>query len=702
MSKTWYEIKAAANTAEVQIYDEIGGWGITAKQFIKDFNNIKAKNITLRINSPGGSVWDGNAIYNAIKRFDGNVSVKIDGLAASMASVIALAGSSVEMADNAFMMIHNPWSFSIGDAEAMRKDADLLDKIAKNMVAIYAAKTGLSDTEVTDMMSEETWMTAQEAIDFGFVDSSYQGLEAAASFDLNKYQFKHVPETFNKAGGDKTVDPALAITPSLELSEEQKAAIGELVAAKIKDSPDGDNIAAEAVVEQEESIMTGKTVPGSAPEGADATAIANAEKAAHAASHERLSGIYAAFEPFGDKYRALMDECVKDASVTVDMAKTKLLNKIGEGVEPVSGDSITVGVSDREKFVQAAAANIEVRSGIRQRTAEDGQNQFMSYTLLELARQCLIINGKTPSGGKMDIVAQAFTTTSDFTNLLANTANKSMLRGWEESPETYQNFTRKGSLSDFKVTDRTAMSLFSDLGEVPENGEFKMGTFTDVKEQIQLLTYGKLFGISRQAIINDDLDAFSAIPRRMGRAARRKVGDLAYAVLTANAAMSDGVALFHANHSNLGTSGVLSVTTISEAKKLASLQTDPSGNGILNIPLKYLIVPRAIEDTAKTLMAAEYNPAEGSTTSFRSPNIHRNTLEVISDGRLDTSSAAVYYLAGDPEMFDTIEVAFLDGVDAPFLDQKTGWNVDGVEFKVRIDAAAKALDYRAMVKNAGT
>ena len=151
-----------------------------------------------------------------------------------------------------------------------------------------------------------------------------------------------------------------------------------------------------------------------------------------------------------------------------------------------------------------------------------------------------------------------------------------------------------GSLPDFRTSSRVNMSTFGDLEIVYENGEYKYGTFSDLKETITLVTYGKLFNISRQALINDDLDAFTMAPRRMGAAANRKVGDAAYSVLTTNAALNqDSTALFHANHSNLvapGSGAAPSVTTVEAAITAMALQTDPAGN-TLNIKPAYLLCP---------------------------------------------------------------------------------------------------------------
>lgn len=204
----WYEIKAsvAEYTDEIYIYDEIGIWGIDAKQFIDDLNQITASNIDLHLNTPGGSVFDGNAMYNALKRHSATITTYIDGLAASMGSIIALAGEKVHMADNAMYMIHNPWTVAFGDASEIRKTADTLDKLKSSMVRIYAEKTGLAEDEVIRLMDEETWYTADEARESGFVDDVQEGLKVAACFERTKFKaFKNTPQSVIK---DPDPEPA--------------------------------------------------------------------------------------------------------------------------------------------------------------------------------------------------------------------------------------------------------------------------------------------------------------------------------------------------------------------------------------------------------------------------------------------------------------------------------------------------------------
>jgi ATP-dependent Clp endopeptidase proteolytic subunit ClpP len=193
---SWYSIKAKSDdVTEVFVYEQIGedwsGEGVTAKQFVKDFAAIKSPNISLRINSPGGSVFDGQAIANAIKRHPASVTAYIDGLAASIASVIAIAGDRCVMADNALLMVHNAWAVAAGNAADLRDMAEVLDKVDGSIVAAYVEKSGQDEEAVRAVMADETWFTADEAFAFGLIDEVGEGMRLAASFDLSR--FKHPP-----------------------------------------------------------------------------------------------------------------------------------------------------------------------------------------------------------------------------------------------------------------------------------------------------------------------------------------------------------------------------------------------------------------------------------------------------------------------------------------------------------------------------
>lgn len=197
------KIKAKDDETVLYIYDEISWFGISADEFVKNLNSIEDKTIHVRINSPGGAVFDGLAIYNALKQHPSNIIVHIDGLAASIASLIALGGNEIRAAEASFLMIHEPWSIVIGPSEEMRKEADLLDKVAGVLVKAYLDKTGMTEEVLNDYLAAETWFTAQEALDVGFVDVIEElddsSKAKATAFDLSA--FANVPDSLT---GGKT------------------------------------------------------------------------------------------------------------------------------------------------------------------------------------------------------------------------------------------------------------------------------------------------------------------------------------------------------------------------------------------------------------------------------------------------------------------------------------------------------------------
>lgn len=253
--KLWYRIESkSSEEAEIYLYDEISVWGVSAEGFVRDLKALDVSTIRLRINSPGGDAFDGNAMYNALRDHPAKIIVHIDGLAASMASEIAMAGDEVHMAENAFFMIHNPWVVLMGDSRDLRKAADLLDKIGKNMVTAYERKTGKSRAMIQEWLDEETWFDAQEAKTAGFVDVVESEGDVGALWDPEVYGFVNAPAALKRqlpagemterefegflrdAGFSKT--QAAAITGrgfrSLRRGDPEASAVEELLANNIR------------------------------------------------------------------------------------------------------------------------------------------------------------------------------------------------------------------------------------------------------------------------------------------------------------------------------------------------------------------------------------------------------------------------------------------------------------------------------------
>lgn len=484
----------------------------------------------------------------------------------------------------------------------------------------------------------------------------------------------------------------------------------------------------------------------------DATAAARREGRAEAERSllDRQNQIRTLFAPFlqrGPDYIALRDQFIGDGA-TYDVARKGLLDILaGETpAQPAASDlhqapgsangvreqpvvvfdpegrrteTIKVGKEGIEKFRDGVTEALTIRAELsipgrkveRERMAEARKdNEFVSMSPVELAREYLR-HVNTPFGGmsRDAVVGLALNTrglishsTSDFANILEDVANKSLQIGYNEAPETWTMWCRTGSLPDFRQGNRPNLSAFGDLQIVYEDGEYTYGSFSDLKEVLTLATYGKLFSISRQALVNDDLDALGRIPAAMGRAASRTVGDLAYNVLINNPTMNqDATALFDATHGNFvagGSGAAPSVATINAARVAMGTQTDPSGAAILNIVPKFLICPRALEGTALQIQMAEKDPA---IASGEAPNFVRGTFETVAEGRLDANDPAAWFMAADAGAVETIEVAFLEGQSSPYMETQNGWSTDGAAYKVRIDAVAAPLDFRGLYMNDG-
>lgn len=661
----WYTIRARASagavqasSAEILIYGDIGeswyGDTIAAASFVREVMALDVEQLTVRINSYGGSVTDGIAIHNALKRHKATVTTVVDGIAASIASLIAMAGDTVEMAENAQIMIHAPWGWNSGNSAAMRDYADMLDSWADAMSTTYASKTGGDKAEMLALLTDgkDHWYTAEQALAAKFVDIVVAGLPVAASAHLKdsiKARYASFPQPTNPAA---SAAPQPQSKEGNSMTEEEKKAAAKAAA-----------------------------------------------KAALAADKTRREGIAAAFLKFTniEGVAALHTTCADDHECTVEQANTKLLAHLGKGSTPVAGSYIVTLEDERDKFRAGAQASILARGNLDK---DDKANNYRGFTLMDLARECLAHAGVNARGmGKMDLVSAAFTHTgSDFPLLLANVADKAMMKGYEEADETFQLWTSIGTLGDFKPGKRVDLNTFPSLDKIQDGSEYKYADVGERGETVQLATYGKMFSLTRQTIINDDLDAFTKIPRRMGRAAIRTIGDLVYAILTGNPRMADNEELFHAVHKNLLAGGGITTAGVDAMRVAMAKQSD--GNAVLNIRMAKLIVPVALEGTAKVVMESEYEVGAGAKNNTI-PNSVRGLAEVISDARLDLASPTTWYGAADQNIHDTIEVQYLDGNQAPTLEQQDGWTRDGVQFKVRMDAGVKALDFRTLAKNPG-
>lgn len=364
-----------------------------------------------------------------------------------------------------------------------------------------------------------------------------------------------------------------------------------------------------------------------------------------------------------------------------------------------SGNHVSMGREVGHDAIRTGLTSYLVnRHNPKVELVEEGK-QFVGLSMLEIARDVLHAQGVNTRGmSRMKVASLALRagqhTTSDFPNILADVANKTLRAAYSEKAQTFEVWTRSVQASDFKNINRMQLGDAPVLEKVLEGGEFKSGTISEGKETYALATYGKIFAITRQAIINDDLQAFTRLPALFGSRARELEGDVVYDHFLTNPVLGDGVALFDAAHNNTGT-GAISVASIGAGRQAMRQQVGLDGARI-NVAPMFLLIPTALETVVEQFLRVQTFPETDANS-----NPFKNSLTPIVEPRLDDDSALKWYLIADPSLIDTQETATLEGENGPSFETELGFDVDGVKSRVRHDFASKVIDFRGFYRSTG-
>lgn len=333
----------------------------------------------------------------------------------------------------------------------------------------------------------------------------------------------------------------------------------------------------------------------------------------------------------------------------------------------------------------------------------DRARPYAYVSLIDMAKASLSARNVSVAGMAPNKIAEAALaggqhTSGDFPYVLANVAGKMMLQAFNAASTTYSRWTVPDTARDFKIQSRVRIGESPGLLAVAEGAEIKYGTIGERRETMSLVTYGRRVSITRQALINDDLSAFNSIIPGFGTQAALLRNSTAYAVLTANANMSDSVALFHATHGNVaGSGGAIAIATLGTGRAAMRKQTGLNGTTVLNLAPAFLIVPAALETVAfQFTLLGGHMPAQQTNIN---PAFNA-ALEVVVDAVLDATSATTWYLAA-PVPYSGVHFLTLEGSPNPRTETRQGWEIEGMEIKVVDDFAAAAMDWRGVYKNAG-
>ena len=679
----WWEIRQARLLAndetatDVYVYGDIGeSWwddSVTAKEFVQELDKVDSDVISVRINSYGGSVSDGLAIYNAIRRHNARIDTYNDGVAMSIASLILMAGDVVHAADNSITMIHAPWTALAGNAPALRNAADVLDTYAQSMASAYA-RNGFTAGEALALLQdgEDHTYTAEEAQAAGFVDDITQSFAVAAQYRINRFTQSDVGRISNQA--------ATAAQTTVEVPE-----MDEETQTETPDAAESNAVPQTNVVDIQEA------------------AISQA-MAGLAARNQQLRSIRAmSNDPIVHEF---VDQTIADPTATMDSFFAKVNDHRGQNIQPINKpnptEHIESVVDSRDKFREGAAKAIAARIGVG---TMDRGNELRGKRLYQLAEMALVQAGIDVRGLTANEIARrvvATHSTSDFPLLLADAANKKLQAAYEEAPSSWQTWCMTDSTSDFKQVNLLRLGSFSSLDVIPEGEQYTQGTFVEEGETLTPYTVGKYISMTRQMLVNDDLSAFGRRAAYLGTAAGRTVNEDVYAGLLSNPTMSDGTPLFDAGHNNILSPDVeLSVGALGDMRSQMRRQKGPGDIGrALDIMPRTLLVPVALEDSGLVIVGSQYDPDDTGNT--RAMNPARGRYDVVSEPLLDEASLTAYYLVAAPNQAPLMEVHFLDGNQTPFIDEEIDFMSDAIRMKVRLDYGVAANDWRGGQYNAGT
>lgn len=622
--------------------------------------------LLVEINTEGGAVSEGVAIFNMLSAWPGGVETRVVGWALSAGSLIAMAGRKRSMHETSLLMLHAPWISTSGNANELRETADTLDQVSEAMRRAYA-RTGQPKAVIDDWLDgADHWFVAEQALQLGLVTEVIPADALPVAPPANARASLHrVPSHLLHRVNAMT-------TSSAQASNTQHAG------------------------------------------SSDAILAADARRRTEIKS--TLRPLASRFPSIASDIEAILDEAESNPRMTLEQANQRALAALARGAEPLGqGARGALGVSawDADQragsFMAACTDALLIRAGLPVREPHPALRDVQRMSVVAMAEQFLSMAGQTVSRMSRNEIVNAALSTSDFGKLLANVAGKSLRQGYEEAPATHVAWTADREVTDFKPQTLALLSSAPDLMLVPEGAEYKRGALSDSASEFTLATFGRIVSLTRQAIINDDLGAFTNLPAAFGAAARRLEADRVYALLTSASNLSDGAPLFHASRGNLAAAGAaLSVSAIGAARAamrrirgVAPGGSDKVGAYIDPQP-RFLLVPVALEAEAESII--------NSLVDFRQwgmgngPNQQLawvKSLTVVADPRLDAISETAWYLATAPSQIEGITRAYLQGEDRPYLEENDEFVRDAISYKTRLDFAAGVVDPRGLYKNPG-
>ncbi len=609
--------------------------------------------LVAQINSEGGSVQEATAMYAELAAVPGLV-IEVTGWALSAATMLLMASNTRRMTPSSLLMVHAPWMSAGGNADELRALADVLDQVKSAMQTAYR-RTGRSAAQIDEWLDgRDHWFTADQALAAGLVTEITEPVEPASALSRQALAACRFP------------------VPSHLL---ERFPMPQAAGQQGHNNPQ----------------------PGAAGALDPVQAAVRAENA-------RQADIRAAFRAYGPRdpdaqaaAAQLLETCLANPATTLAQAKAQLLEVKGSGITPLAGHyhvrfEDSTADSMRE-FIAAASDTLAMRAGVRVEDPHPAARDLKSMRLTEMASRILSMRGQSTQRMSQSEIITASLSNSDFPELLKNVAGKSLRAGYTSEVATFRGWTGEREIIDFKPQSLVMLGEAPSLLEVLPGAEYKNGNLSDSASTFAAKTHGRILQITRQALINDDTGAFTSIPAAFGKSAVRLEADQVYGLLTANANLNDGFALFSAQHGNLSAAGAPSLSTLGAARAAMRKQRGIEGIEYIDPQPRWIIAPVALQTTFEQLLASLVDPSKSNDT----PNVEwvRN-LQLACDPRLDATSETAWYLAASPDQIEGVIRAYVQSEARPFIEQTEEFRRDVVSMKCRHDLATGVVDYRAL------
>lgn len=616
--------------------DGIVGEEFSAETVRSMLEQAGGRDVTFVLNSGGGVAFEGFAIFDAMSTYSGHVTARVI-LAASAASVIAMAANEIVMTTGSMMMIHDPSAMTYGTEAAHRRNADVLGRMADQCAAIYARRCGKPVETVRRMMTEETWFTADEAVTAGFADRAESTGEPVAFSQFNWRLYRHAPITLLQQKEHIRMQSHATSPAPVALPAPPPAATGN------------------ADLSIKEFLGEVRLLAGAA--GLPDSAVGVVMKSA----------------------KARTPDAIKDAIVEYLMSR--------QSPDTIASGHVTDDTFDNPSFTRKAMGDA-LYARLSGRAPEGAAREMMGLSVIEMGERLVGERPRRASSvnDRLSFVMQH--TTSDLPGLFGGAGQRVLLDVYKAMQSPLSRIARERDAQDFRQISLLRPGEHPELLEVAESGEVTHGTMAESDEKLKLATFGRIISVTRQALINDDLNGVGEMLRTQGQAAAnveaKKLSGLLTAGNGAGAALADGNPLFHTSRGNIANAFVaINITSLSVGRQAVRDMKGLDGVTPLAIPPRYIVCGSEYETVAEQIVA--------SITATKAEDVNPIKLEVLCEPRLNGTGWSLF---ADPTMAEVMSRAYLAGNRGPLLEQKEGWERLGMEFRTIFDFGCAVTGWR--------